>query len=139
MGHVALRRQPFDANFVGTCPFHGGCAEGLISGPAISARFGKPLSQLEPDHPFRAVLAEYLGELCKIALLMLAPDRIVIGGGVMEDGTLYAPVSTALQSALGGYLDHPAIVAGSFVVPPGLGRRSGIMGALALAREAIDG
>ncbi len=139
MGHIKVPRHNFDGGFPGVCPFHGDCVEGLISGPSIQARFGRKFSELEPGHPFRGVLASYVGQLCAQIVLMLSPQRIVLGGGVMEDGSLYGAVSQSLQEAIGGYIRQPEIESGALVVPPGLGQRSGIMGALALAREALPG
>lgn len=137
IGHIKLPRHAFDADFPGVCPFHGDCVEGLISGPSIRARFGGDFSELPGDHPFRNVLASYVGFLCAQIVLMLSPQRIVVGGGVMEDGSLYPQVSQAMREALNNYIRHPLIETGALVTAPALGHRSGIMGALALAREAL--
>lgn len=131
MGHVRIARHDLDRDFSGVCPFHGDCVEGLISGPAIRARFGVPFASLSPDHPFRQALALYLGAFCTEIALMLAPERIVVGGGVMEDGSLYAQINEAVREALNFYVEAP------LVVPPGLGERSGLLGALALAGAAL--
>lgn len=133
MGHVRIARHDFDRDFPGVCPFHGDCVEGLISGPAVHARFGVPFSSLSPDHPFREVLGHYLGTFCAHIALMLAPQRIVIGGGVMEDGSLYPQINDVLGQVLNGYVEAP------LVVPPGLGDRSGLLGALALAGATLHG
>ena len=133
MGHVRIARHEFDRDFDGVCPFHGDCVEGLISGPAVQARFGVPFAKLSPDHPFREVLSSYLGAFCCQIALMLGPDRIVIGGGVMEDRSLYPRINHALRQALNGYVEAP------LVVPPGLGERSGVLGALAIAGAALHG
>lgn len=133
MGHVRIARHDLDRDFPGVCPFHGDCVEGLISGPAIAARFGVPFASLSPDHPFREALAYYLGAFCAEIALMLASERIVIGGGVMEDRSLYPRINEALRKTLNDYVEAP------LVVPPALGDRSGLLGALALAGAALDG
>ncbi|MDO9488310.1 MAG: ROK family protein [Sphingomonadaceae bacterium] len=132
MGHVSLRRHP-DDDYPGLCSFHGDCAEGLASGPAIRDRLGLPLNELPADHPFRGVLADYLGQLCAHAVLMLSPQRIVLGGGVMNAGGLHAPAAQRMRHHLAGFITHPRLDADDFVVPPGLGDDAGLAGAFALA------
>ncbi len=134
MGHVSLRRHPDDA-YPGLCSFHGDCAEGLASGPAISDRLGAPLNELAVDHPFRAILADYLGQLCAHAVLMLSPQRIVLGGGVMNAGGLHAPAAARMRHHLGGFIVHPRLAADDFVVAPALGDNAGLAGAFALAMD----
>lgn len=135
MGHVLLRRHP-DDDYPGKCAFHGDCAEGLAAGPAISDRLGKPLNELADDHPFRAILADYLGQLCANAVLMLSPQRIVLGGGVMNAGGLHAPAAERMRHHLAGFIPDPRITAPDFVVPPALGDDAGLAGAFALAMDA---
>lgn len=132
MGHVALRRHP-DDDYRGLCRFHGDCAEGLASGPAIRDRLGVPLNELPDDHPFRAILADYLGQLCAHAVLMLSPQRIVLGGGVMNAGGLHAPAADRMRHHLAGFIANPRLAADDFVVPPALGDAAGLAGAFALA------
>lgn len=134
MGHVYVRRHPTDA-YPGICSFHGDCIEGLASGPAIQARFGKPLNEMPDDHPFRAVIADYLGQLCAQAVLMLTPQRIVLGGGVMNAGGLHAPIAERMRHHLAGFIAHPRIDAPDFIVPPALGNDAGLAGAFALAMD----
>ena len=135
IGHVPLRRHPDDA-FAGSCPYHGDCAEGLLSGPALAARLGQPLDATMPGHPFRAIFADYLGQLCATIVLMTSVERIVIGGGVMTALPIHAAIQARMVAWLGGYVAPEMVARPGFVVAPGLGDRSGIAGAFALAAMA---
>lgn len=129
MGHLRLPREPGDA-YRGVCPWHGDCLEGLASGPAIEARWGMPARCLTADHPAWRLEARYLAlGLANIACV-LSPRRIVIGGGVMEQAQLFPMVREELARILNGYLDPPE------VVPPMLGPKAGVLGALVLAERA---
>jgi len=138
IGHMYPRRHPRDLGFMGICPFHGDCLEGVASGPAIVARTGAQLSELDAAHPQWEFQADYLGQLCAQLVLMLSPQRIVMGGGVMTQTQLLAPIRRRLQHWLRGYVDRPQILSAidSYVVSPGLGARAGVLGALALAIDA---
>ncbi len=137
MGHVRLRRHPAD-DYRGFCTYHGDCAEGLASGPAIRDRLGKPLNELPSDHPFRAILADYLGQLCAQAVLMVSPQRIILGGGVMNAGGLHEPAAERMQHWLAGFIPDARLQRGDFIVPPGLGDDAGLAGAFALAMDAAS-
>jgi len=140
MGHVYPRRHPRDLDFAGVCPFHRDCMEGLAAGPAIIARSGAPLSNLPPDHPQWEIEADYLGQLCAQLVVTLSPKRVVMGGGVMAQTRLFLPIRAATRNWLGGYIDRPELLAEieRYIVAPGLGSRSGILGALALALAPIE-
>lgn len=135
MGHIHPRRHPADVAFGGHCPFHGDCLEGLACGPAIIARSGTSLDQLEADHPQWEIEADYIGQLCAQLVLTISPRRIVLGGGVMNQARLFPLIRARLQHWLGGYVDRDELQAGidGYVVPPGLGAQAGVLGALALA------
>jgi fructokinase len=139
MGHIRVARHELDAAFAGVCPFHGDCLEGVASGPAIVARYGAPLDALPSDHEAIAVVGYYLGQLTANVLLMIAPERVIFGGGVMNSGPLLRETRAAAARLLNGYGGYGA-TAGSLeqtVVAPGLGERSGIVGALVLAERAL--
>jgi len=139
MGHLYPRKHPRDADFPGVCPFHGDCLEGLAAGPAIIARCGASLQQLPPDHPQWEIEADYLGQLCASLVLTLSPRRIVLGGGVMNQARLLPMIRPRLQHWLGGYLRRSELLGeiDSYLVPPQLAARAGILGALALALQAL--
>jgi len=138
IGHLFLRRHALDAEFAGVCPFHGDCLEGLASGPAIMKRSGGELSSLNADHPQWTLQADYLAQLCATLVLTVSPRRIIMGGGVMSCLALFPLIHQRMLHWLAGYVDHTELLqhADRYVVPPGLGQRAGVLGALSLAVSA---
>jgi fructokinase len=135
MGHVRLPHDRARDPFPGTCPHHGDCWEGLASGPALAARWGQPAETLPDDHPAWELEAHYLALGLANVVLTLSPERVVLGGGVMARRRLYALVRQKLAGLVGGYLRTPMLAAriDDYMVPPALGDRAGVLGALALA------
>lgn len=137
MGHIAVRRDPRDS-FVGVCPFHGDCLEGLASGPAIYKRWGCQLAELAPDHVAWQIIGGYLGQLAATIALVVSVECIVFGGGVMANGLLLPHIRTAAAASLHGYL-QPLAQAGAldrYITAPLLGTGAGIAGAFLLAEMA---
>ena len=95
--------------FMGSCPFHGRCLEGLVSGPAIAARVGQPAESLDDDDPVWDLVGRYLGLGLLPAVLLLSPQRVVVGGGVGRRPGLLPIVRESLQAALSGYLQRDAV------------------------------
>lgn len=139
MGHIFVRRHPED-RYEGFCPYHGDCLEGLAAGPAIGARWGRPAGELAPDHPAWEMEAHYLAHALMNYVLILSPQKIVMGGGVMKQSQLFPLIHKKLQELLGGYVQHAALAGdiGSYIVPPGLGDNAGLTGAIGLAKLALD-
>ena len=135
LGHIFVRRHPADSSFVGICPFHGDCLEGLACGAAIVARTGRPLKEAPPADPIWAIEADYLGQLCALLVLGHSPQRILIGGGVMQT-PMYAPVRERMLHWLHDYIAAEELQSAHYIAAPGLGGSAGIQGALSLA---IDG
>ena len=133
MGHIRVSRHPNDLGFTGTCPFHGDCLEGLASGPAIIARWGKSLSDLPTDHEAHEIIAYYLAQLIVSMQAVFEPGRISLGGGVMGSAGLIDRVQELAERLGAGYFTSSAK---ETVALPGLGDRSGLLGALALAIRA---
>ena len=134
MGHLRLPRLA-DDRFAGHCPFHGDCLEGLAAGPALEAQWGAPAEELPPDHPAWPRVAHYLALALVNYICTLSPQRIVMGGGVMQQAHLFPRIRHEVQQLLGGYIRSAAILEDidGYIVPPGLGARAGVLGALALA------
>lgn len=136
VGHILL---PHDRNrdpFPGVCPFHGDCFEGLASGPAIEKRWGKKGQDLPPDHPAWDLEAEYISLALHSYICTLSPQRIILGGGVMQQTHLFSLIRHKTRQSLSGYIHSPAILdeIDRYIVLPGLGNRSGVLGAIALAQ-----
>jgi len=131
MGHVPIPREPGD-DFPGVCPYHGACLEGLASGVALERRWGAPPDTLPGDHEAWRFEARYLALGVRTIAAVLSPPRIVLGGGVMHAPGLLGRVRTEVAAALADYVRAPELL------PPALGERAGVLGAVALARMAID-
>ena len=138
-GHVSLPHDRTKDPFPGCCPFHGDCLEGLANGPAIAARWGQPADSLPDDHSAWELEASYIAAAVTNVILTISPQRIVLGGGVMERLQLFPLIRRRVKEILNGYI-HSPVIAGSmetYILPPGLGKRSGILGAMALARCSL--
>lgn len=140
MGHMRLPHDWQADPFPGICPYHGDCWEGLACGPAMEKRWGARAETLPRDHPGWALQANYIAQALTNLVLVLSPQRIILGGGVMSQEQLFPLVRARLLELLNGYIKSPEILEGmeAYVVPPGLGSRAGVMGALALAEQAAQ-
>jgi fructokinase len=140
LGHMRIphdrARDPFD----GVCPYHGDCLEGLASGDAIRTRWGRPAEEITDEHAW-VLEAEYLALGLVNVICTLSPERIIVGGGVMNARSLLPLVRRRLRELAGGYFDAPELgdAIDEYVVAPALGDRAGVLGALELARLAVDG
>jgi fructokinase len=137
-GHIRIPRDVQADPFLGACPYHGDCWEGLASGRAIEARWGRAAHELAGRGDVWELEAHYvaLGLVCVICVL--SPQRIILGGGVGTVPELLLRVRPRVIELLNGYLAAPAVTEqiDHYLVPPALGRRSGVLGAIALA-EAL--
>jgi len=140
MGHLRLPHDRSRDPFEGCCPFHGDCWEGLAAGPALEARWGKPPVNLPSGHPAWELEAEYLALGLANLVCTISPQRLILGGGIMQQEGLFPLVRKRLVQLLNGYIHSPQILEkiDAFVVPPALGARAGILGAIALARGLAE-
>jgi fructokinase len=140
MGHFRIPHDLERDPFVGTCPFHKDCWEGLAAGPAIEARWGTPGEELPEDHPAWPLEAHYIALGLMAIVCIISPQRIILGGGVMSRSFLFPMVRGELQDLLSGYIQDPAITETmeATIVPPALGDQAGVLGAIALAAR-VDG
>ncbi|HXF84777.1 MAG TPA: ROK family protein [Anaerolineales bacterium] len=141
MGHIPLPHDRERDPFEGWCPFHKDCFEGLACGPAIEKRWGQKAETLPRDHPAWELEAHYIALALQSYITTLSPQRIIIGGGISEQRFLFPLIRRTVQNLLNGYVQSPAITERieEYIVPPALGSRAGILGALVLAQTLYQG
>jgi glucokinase len=107
-----------------------GCFERLCCGLWLERDYGKPAQELLQDAQF---VSRYVVDLAlglKAAIMLLNPQRIVIGGGISKAGDrLFVPLRAELRRQITSWS-----AARIDVVPAALGDDSVLYGALALAR-----
>jgi fructokinase len=137
MGHLRIPHNRELDPFVGNCPFHDDCFEGLASGPAIEKRLGVPGATVPENDPFWNLEADYIASALMNYILTLSPKKIVLGGGVMQRGFLFSRVRWRVRELLNGYVANKSLLENidDYIVPPGLGNQSGSLGAIALAMQ----
>ena len=104
------------------------CLEALISGNGIRRIYGKPAEKLEPRE--WEEIAWNLGLGLRNLAALYAPDVIVIGGGIAQQGEKLLAPARAVMTA------HLKLVPAPRVVVSKLGYDTALRGALVLAREA---
>ena len=138
-GHMRIPHDRERDPFPGVCPYHGDCWEGLASGRAIEARWGRPPEELDRRRGLGARRPDYLALGLVGVICVLSPERVVIGGGVMKRPGAAGRSSTARSCA-----PHERLPGGAAAQrrhlglrhAPGLGARAGVLGAIALAESA---
>ena len=134
MGHIILRPHPEDT-FEGGCPFHQNCLEGLAAGPAIEKRFNTKAELMDQDHLVWKFEAYYLAQALMNYVLILSPEKIILGGGVMNQMHLFPMIREELTKLLNGYVILPDLE--SFIVPPLLGENAATIGCFILAQHTV--
>ena len=141
VGHTLLCPHPDDPNPRGVCPYHASCLEGLAAGPAIGARVQGDARDLPDDHPTFAIEAYYLAQMCVNLIMTLSPERIILGGGVMQRQSLLKQVREETLRLLNGYIQAPAITEhiDEYIVAPELFPVSGLVGSYLIGKKALEG
>lgn len=132
VGHIPIRRIDSDT-YEGRCPYHGDCLEGLASGPALEARFGNPATWAG-DESIVGLAAHYVAQGVQTLFYTVAPERVIIGGGVASLPWFHDRVRSKLETFIAGYPVEPDV--DLLVSKPGLGDLSGLAGGLVLAEQA---
>lgn len=135
MGHMLIPQAPTD-HYQGRCPYHGNqCLEGLASGPALEERAGKKGTALTPTDPAWDLEADYLAQACVNAAMVLSPEIIVFGGGIMHQEQLLPKIRRRFAEHVNGYIATPPL--NDYIVRIGLNDDAGIMGGFFLAADAL--
>lgn len=141
-GHIMVPRADGDT-FVGSCPFHGCCVEGMVASGALTKRLGivrEKLPEVPDDDPVWPFVAHYIAQLCAILVMTVSPEIIVLGGGIMKRKCLFPLIRIKMREILNGYIKTSQILDGdlidSYIVPASFGSDTGVRGALELANMA---
>lgn len=141
MGHMYVPHDWERDPFAGVCPYHGDCWEGLANGPALEARWKQRAETFSIDHEAWLLEAHYLALGLVNIITILSPQRIILGGGVMDQRHLFPLIRREVKHQLQEYIQMPEIISGlaGYIVPAGLGSRAGMLGSIALAEQALAG
>lgn len=94
------------------------------------------LADIEDEAKVWKLVGYYLAQLCLNVTLLLSPEIIVLGGGIMNRKILYSIINEEFIRMLAGYVDHPLLSKNQiehYIVPPSLGSDVGVKGAMALS------
>jgi len=130
VGHMQI---PNLDQFHGICRIHGDCWEGLASGPSIESRWGEPGDKLPKSHEAWEKEAELLANGLINIISNHSPDKIILGGGVMNQKHLYPLIRSKVKKMWNDYTPLGSLA--DLILEPGLGNDSGIIGSLSLERN----
>ena len=136
-GHIKIPHDKRIDPFVGICPYHRDCFEGLASGPALKERWHISPSLLPKKHMAWELEAHYISLALMNLICTISPQKIILGGGVMHQIHLFEKIHQKTQLLLNNYIkskyleDHIR----DYITPPQLKDNSGIFGALDLAKK----
>lgn len=138
MGHIFVRRHIED-QYEGGCIYHKDCLEGMAAGPAIEKRWGVKGHELPKDHKAWELEAYYLAQALVNYILILSPEKIIMGGGVMKQEQLFPLIRKNVVELLNGYISKKQVVEDidNYIIYPELGDNAGVCGCLALAMTAL--
>ena len=134
-GHMIISKCVED-NFESVCPYHKDCLEGLASGPSIKKRYGKEGGELKNDNKVWDLEAEYLAQSLVNIILMLQPQRIILGGGVMHQEQLFPLIRQKVKSKINNYLITKELDnMDEYIVPCSLNDKQGILGSFKIGYD----
>jgi fructokinase len=132
MGHMRIPQRR-DDSFVGSCPFHGNCWEGLASGQALATRYRMPPADIVDPQAWE-LEAEYLALGVTNLICSFRPQRIALGGGIFRHEGLLREVADRVSGLLtADYFVEAGGIAEILVAPDF--DAAGLAGALLIAEE----
>lgn len=132
MGHMYVKKHTEDS-FEGICASHKDCLEGLASGPSIEARKNIKAADIPFEDKVWEFEAYYIAQCAINTMQILAPDCIVLGGGVMKKPGLIEKVKEQFLRLTNGYMEIPDVE--NYLKLPKLNDNSAVMGCFAMAKE----
>ena len=131
-GHIPVQRHEQDQEFRGICSYHNNCLEGMASADAMWERFGDP-EKLESDHIGWAIVSDYLAQACMTLMLTMRPERIILGGGLMQAQMILPQIQDQVIHKLDNYAGITKAEVRSVICKPKLDDSAGLFGGAYLA------
>lgn len=137
-GHILLARHPEDPMVGSGCPFHENCMEGLAAGPSLEKRWGVKGAELAGRPEVWEMEAWYIGQAITNYIMILSPERIICGGGVMHQPVLLPLIRKEVERQMNGYIKGKGMDdLDNYIVGVSLNDNQGAMGAVKLAMDAL--
>ena len=137
-GHILLARHPQDPMVGSGCPFHENCMEGLAAGPSLEKRWGVKGAELADRMEVWEMEAWYIGQAITNYIMILSPERIICGGGVMHQPCLLPLIRKEVEHQMNGYIKGKGMDdLNNYIVGVSLNDNQGAMGAVKLAMDAL--
>lgn len=137
VGHTLMPQAEGD-KYAGCCPFHQGCLEGLASGTALNQRWQANPAAFPKEHQAWAFEAYYLAAMCVNLTQCYGPQKIVLGGGVMQQAHLFPSIRHEFSRLINGYAPDQLLAhLDSYIVPTALAGRAGVYGCLKMAKSLV--
>ena len=134
-GHMLISKNDKD-DFESVCPYHTKCFEGLASGPSIQKRWGKEANELKNDEKVWELEADYIAQALVNIILMLQPQRIILGGGVMHQEQLFPLIRQKVKNKINNYLITKELEnMDEYIVPCSLNDKQGILGSFKIGYD----
>ena len=132
MGHIYLNKHPNDS-YLGCCPFHNNCLEGLASGKAIENRYKSNGQNLQDNDEVWDLIGFYIGQALASLTFIFSPQRIIIGGGVIKQEKLLPIIKNYFIKFNNNYINNEYIKdIDSYIQITSLNDRAGLIGSLLL-------
>ena len=127
-GHIIIRKRDDDKGEC-VCPYHDCCFEGLASGPSIMKRYGKVANELKNDEKVWDLEADYIAQACVNYIMILQPQKIILGGGVMHQEQLFPLIRKKVIEKINKYVITKELNnIDEYIVPNSLNDKEGILG-----------
>lgn len=137
-GHILLSRHPQDPMVGSGCPFHENCMEGLAAGPSLEKRWGVKGAELAGRPEVWEMEAWYIAQAITNYIMILSPQRIICGGGVMHQSVLLPLIRKNVAEMVNGYIKGKGMDdLDNYIVGVSLNDNQGAMGAVKLAMDAL--
>lgn len=135
MGHILIERLEED-KYSSHCPYHNNCLEGMANRSAIMERTQKKFEEIHEEDPAFDTVANYIAQALVDVTMILRPDRIVLGGVMMNNRNLIKKTKNYFSVYFNHYLQIPPIDEYIYSWDPN--EKPGTIGAFLIAQRALE-